>query len=159
MVIGLIVLLALAAAFALYDFQQKPETRPAETLIVKVFFGNSRLDPEVFDCRKVWPVERTIPKTPAVARAALEELFKGPTPQEKSGGYFTSINPGVTIQRLVIEGGTAYADFDRRLEDAVGGSCRVAAIRGQITETLRQFPTVNEVVVSIDGRTEDILQP
>jgi len=35
----------------------------------------------------------------------------------------------------------------------------VAAIRAQIRETLKQFPTVDEVIISIDGRTEDILQP
>jgi len=35
----------------------------------------------------------------------------------------------------------------------------VTAIRAQITETLKQFPTVENVVISIDGRTEDILQP
>ena len=34
-----------------------------------------------------------------------------------------------------------------------------AAIRVQITETLEQFPTVDSVIISIDGRTEDILQP
>jgi len=35
---------------------------------------------------------------------------------------------------------------------------RVSAIRAQITETLKQFETVNEVIVSIDSRVEDILQ-
>jgi spore germination protein GerM len=45
------------------------------------------------------------------------------------------------------------------LEFQVGGSCRVAAIRAQITDTLKQFPPVDEVIISIDDRTEDILQP
>ncbi|MBU3925210.1 GerMN domain-containing protein, partial [Patescibacteria group bacterium] len=55
--------------------------------------------------------------------------------------------------------GIAKVDFDERLEFQAGGSCRVAAIRAEITETLKQFPTVNNVVISINGRTEDILQP
>lgn len=50
-------------------------------------------------------------------------------------------------------------DFDERLEFQVGGSCRVAAISAQIRETLKQFPQVKEVIISINGRTEDILQP
>jgi len=53
----------------------------------------------------------------------------------------------------------AKADFDEQLEFQVGGSCRVSAIRAEITQTLKQFSTVKEVVISIDGRTEDILQP
>ncbi|PIP22172.1 MAG: hypothetical protein COX38_02115, partial [Candidatus Nealsonbacteria bacterium CG23_combo_of_CG06-09_8_20_14_all_39_25] len=48
---------------------------------------------------------------------------------------------------------------DEQLEFQVGGSCKVSAIRAQITQTLKQFPTVDEVVISINGRTEDILQP
>jgi len=131
---------------------------PAETIKVKVYFNNDRMDPE-FSCNKVFPVERKIPKTQAVARAALEELLKGSTEAEKNQGFFTSINPGVKIQKLTIENGVAKADFDEQLEFQVGGSCRVAAIRAQITETLKQFPTVDNVIISIDGRTEDILQP
>lgn len=125
---------------------------------VKVYFNNDKLDPE-FSCNKVFPVEREIEKTEAVARAALEELFRGPTKEEKSRGFFTSINPEVKIQKLTIENGTAKVDFDEQLEFQVGGSCRVAAIRAQIRETLKQFPTVKEVLISINGRTEDILQP
>ena len=129
-----------------------------ETIILKAFFNNDRLDPE-FSCNKVFPVERRVPKTQALARAALEELLKGSTEVEKNQGFFTSINPGVKIQGLTIENGVAKVEFDEQLEYHVGGSCRVAAIRAQITETLKQFPTVDSAIISINGRTEDILQP
>jgi spore germination protein GerM len=134
-------------------------TNTEETTAVKVFFGNSIFDPEVLDCSKNFAVERIIPKTQAVGRAALEELLAGPTEAEKADGYLTSINPDVKIQSLTIEDGVARVDFDKQLEFQVGGSCRVAAIASQIRETLKQFPTVNDVIISIDGRTEDILQP
>ena len=137
---------------------EKETEKFPELIIVEVFFNNDRLDPE-FSCNKVFPVEREIPKTQAVARAALEELLKGSTEVEKEQGFFTSINPGVKIQKLVIEEGIAKVEFDEQLEFQVGGSCRVAAIRAQITQTLKQFPTVQSVIISIDGRTEDILQP
>jgi len=65
----------------------------------------------------------------------------------------------VKIQSLSIENGVAKIDFSKELEQDVGGSCRVSAIRAQITETLKQFETVNEVIISIDSRVEDILQP
>lgn len=129
-----------------------------EAMTVKAYFNNSILDPEA-SCNKVYPVDRVVPKTQAVARAALTELLKGVTEGEKNAGFYTSINPGVKIQSLTIENGVAKVDFDETLERAVGGSCRVSAIRAEITQTLMQFPTVTSVVISINGRIEDILQP
>lgn len=131
---------------------------PTETMKIKAFFNNSDLDPEA-SCNKVFYVEREIPKTQAVARAAINELLKGATESEKDQGFFTSINPGVEIQSLVIENGVAKIDFTEQLQFQVGGSCRVSAIRAQIIETLKQFPTISDVIISINGRTEDILQP
>ena len=130
----------------------------SEAIKVKVFFNNNQMDPE-FSCNKVFAAEREIPKTQAVARAALQELLEGPTDTEKTKGFMTSINPEVRIQKLTVENGIAKVDFNEQLEFQVGGSCRVAAIRAQIAETLKQFTTVQSVVISINGRTEDILQP
>jgi len=83
--------------------------------------------------------------------------------EEINQGFVSNINSGVRIQKLTIDpptgGGIAKVDFDEQLEFQIGGSCRVAAIRAQITETLKQFPTIDSVVISINDRTEDILQP
>jgi len=125
---------------------------------VKAYFINTIQDPEV-SCDKVFPIEREVPKTEAIARAALGELLKGLTPMEKNAGFATSINQGVAIQSLVIENGIAKVDFSEALQKGVAGSCKVIAIRAQITQTLKQFSTVKEVIISIDGNTEDILQP
>lgn len=129
-----------------------------ETIKLKAYFNNNNLDKEI-SCNKVFSVERIVPKTEGVARAALEELLKGPSDAEKSAGYYTNLNEGTNIQKLVINNGIAKVDFNAQLEKNVGGSCKVAAIRAQITETLKQFSTVKDVIISIDGRTEDILQP
>jgi len=144
--------------YFIFSREGKEPQVSSETMAVKVYFNNSNLDPE-YSCNKVFPVERKIPKTQAVARAALEELLKGPTADEKNTGFFTSINPGVKIQKLTIENKTAKIDFDEQLEFQVGGSCRVVAIRAQITQTLKQFPTVENAIISINGETETILQP
>lgn len=131
-----------------------------DTMNVKVYFNNTKSDPNMLDCSKVYPVTRIIPKTEAVGRAALAELIKGPTEQEKAAGYVSNlINSDTTIQNLTIKDGVAKVDFSAALERGVGGSCRVSAIRSQIIETLKQFPTVKDVIISVDGRTEDILQP
>lgn len=127
-------------------------------MTVKVFFGSEQ-SPSGEECTTVNAVNRQIARTDGVARATLEALLEGPTLDEKNRGYFTSINAGVEIQKIVIENRVAKVDFTSRLEDGVGGSCRVTAIRSQITQTLLQFPTIDEVVISVDGRIEDVLQP
>ncbi|MFZ2190325.1 MAG: GerMN domain-containing protein [Candidatus Magasanikiibacteriota bacterium] len=128
-------------------------------MIISVSFPNKIFDPNMIDCSKVFTTERSIIKTPAVGRAALEELFKGPTELEKKAGYFTTIPDGVKIQKLSIVDGVARVDLSKELEYQVGGSCRIGSIIAEITETLKQFSTVQKVIISVDGRTEDILQP
>ena len=54
-------------------------------------------------CSKVYSVNRFIEPTSAVARAALEELFKGPTVSEKKIGYLNNLNSGVKIHRQCVD--------------------------------------------------------
>lgn len=129
-----------------------------DTLRVKAYFNNNKLDPDL-TCTISFPVERDVIKTTETAYMALTELLRGPTDAEKKAGYSTSLPANVRINSLVIRYGTAYADFDGTLEYEVGGSCRVGSIRSQIENTLKQFSGVKKVVISINGRTEDILQP
>ncbi|MBU2219512.1 GerMN domain-containing protein [Patescibacteria group bacterium] len=137
-----------------------PSESCSGNMTVKIFLSDSRFAGEpYFDCSHTIAVERQIPKTLAAARAAIESLLRGATQEEINQGFVSNINSGVRIQKLSIENRTAEIDFDEQMEFQVGGSCRVAAIRAQITETLKQFPTVDSVVISINGRTEDILQP
>lgn len=144
-------------------FRLKPlsEDTESETDMssVKVFFANSKMNPEVLDCSLVFPVTRDIEETVAVGRASLLGLFSGPTTEEIEQGYYTSINDGVEILSLVIEDGVAKVDLNSKLQEGVGGSCKVTTIRAQIEETLKQFSTVDSVIISIDGQSEDILQP
>lgn len=130
-----------------------------ETVDVKVFFPNSKLNPDMKDCKLVYPVTRTIPKTEAVAKAALEELIKGLTQEDKDDSYFTDINSNVKILGLSIDEGVARVDFSKELEEGVSGSCKVDTIKAQIEETLKQFDTIDSVIISIEGKTEGILQP
>jgi|SRR3989339_55210 len=161
-IISITLVVVLSAAFftaAKLGLIFKSENRPViETQTLKVFFNNNQLDPE-YSCVKVFPVERELEKTKAPARKALELLLLGPSEKEKQEGYMTTISPNVKIQSLVIENGMAKVDFDETLEFQVGGSCRVSSIRAEITQTLKQFATVDDVIISINGRTEDILQP
>ena len=133
-----------------------------ETMLLAVYFGNSKFSGAtgaVADCKNVLVAERMVPKTTTVARSALTELFKGPTEAEKGEGYFTAIAQGVEIKGLFIENGIAKADFNEALEIGADSACKSLTVREQITRTLKQFPTVKDVVISVNGKPEGILQP
>ena len=128
-----------------------------ETMMVKAYFNNNVMDPEV-SCTKVFAVDRQVPKTTATANAAISELLKGPTDAEKSQGYTTTIPVGSKLNSISIINGEAKVDFDATTESG-GGSCSMASRVAQITQTLLQFPTITSVKLSINGRTGDIFQP
>lgn len=143
----------------------------ATKMFIRAYFGNNKLN-VVNECNEVHSIEREVEregekdnKIVQIARAALRELLKGPTDKEKEEGYFTSINSNVTINKLTVENGSIKLDFSENLNRGVAGSCRVTAIRTQIEQTIRQsltekgFRDIKEIVISINGRTEDVLQP
>ncbi len=126
---------------------------------IKLYFSNSQMDPSAGDCQKVFGITRKIPNTQIPGRWVLELLIAGPSETEKQQGYFSSINSDTWVKSLIIKDGVARADFSAELEKNSGGSCRVAAIRAQITETLKQFETVKSVIISVEGNVEEALQP
>ncbi|MDO8496658.1 MAG: GerMN domain-containing protein [bacterium] len=134
---------------------------------IQVFLSNKVKDPDTLYCDMTYPVERAVSRLSDNRKSylgeytylALSELLKGPIGSEKENGYFSSINEGTKIQQIIIESGVARVDFSQELSNGVAGSCKVQAIRSQITETLKQFPEIKEVVISVNGESEEILQP
>lgn len=129
-----------------------------KTTTVSIYFPNSIKDPGFMDCRIVHGVTRTIPYTEGVATAAITELIKGLTADEIKNGYVTQIDPNARIQSLSIKDGVATIDMSKELSNKNLGLCAGQFIKAQIEQTLLQFPTVKEVVVSINGDTE-FVQP
>lgn len=126
------------------------------TIKVKVFFAPK--NSQQLQCNDVAAAEREISKTVKVATAALEELLKGPTQDEKQKGLFSQIPAGSKLNSLAIVNGEARADFNQTTQMG-GGSCGQGIVTEQIRQTLLQFPTVKSVKLSIDGQTEGIFQP
>ena len=125
---------------------------------LEIYFGNFESDPKG-ECEKVIPAIRSIAKVEKIGTASLQELLKGPTDEEKSAGFLTSIPADAKLQTFTIEGAAGRPDFTAELDKDVAGSCRVLAIRAQIEKTILQFSTIESVRISIEGRIEDILQP
>jgi spore germination protein GerM len=109
----------------------------------------------MIDCTKVYPVEREI-LILSNPGDLIKLLVNGPSEAELAEGYYTTIPKDVVLNNIGLDNGIIRVDFSN-LDS--GGSCRVDAIRSQITETLKQIYGVKEVVISVDGNVEEALQP
>jgi germination protein M len=110
------------------------ETGPA---VVNVYFLRDA---------KVTPVSRGVVTGPAVGRAAVQELLKGPSSDDER--VETAIPSGIELESLGISGGVASVELSEQLSDD--------AAQAQLVYTLTQFPTVKRVDFGADapvGRT------
>jgi hypothetical protein len=122
---------------------------------ISVYFGNIVSDPGFLDCRVNYPVSRSVPQTQAVARTSLEQLLQGPTTAEYNAGYRTFLGTGITINSLTITNGVAHVDFSTLT--GPGGTCGTSGMVSQITNTLKQFPTVTSVKMTVNGQDASII--
>jgi hypothetical protein len=123
---------------------------------IKVFFGNRKENGDLENCNQIFEAARRIPRTQSVANQSLQELVNGPTLEEGDDGFFSEINRNVKINKIAVEGGVAKVDFSRELTEGISGSCEIETIKAQITSTLKQFPTIKDIKITIDGK-ENIL--
>jgi hypothetical protein len=114
-----------------------------------------------------------IPRTLGIGRASLNALLWGPVPGNLSA-YTTALPhpvdiidyPGRTadwkeyirVQDLTIIDGVARVDVSGEILAHMGGATGVLLIREQIAQTLLQFSTVNEVIITVAGQP-DMLEP
>lgn len=120
---------------------------------VDVFFVQ-RADPEAGDCTAVTSLSRQV-EGPGVLRGALTELLKGPTAAEKADGYTSIFGPATTgtLNDVEIDAGIAHvdlADFRDEVSEA-STSCGSTAMLTALDATVLQFPTIEQVVYSLDG--------
>lgn len=144
----------LVSAFTLVSFGQK-----SDMMAVNLYFLNEKFDPNLEDCRKVHPVTRTIPKTKTVAKAALEELFKGVTPGEAAKGFvsFSAAETGGILKSIKVKNKAAYVNFNKVVYEQMGSattSCG-GGFFSSIEKTLQQFPTIKKVFYAIEGSPAD----
>lgn len=130
-----------------------------QTMTIKVYFHNEKFNPNQQDCTKVFPTTREIPKTKAVARAALDELLKGVTPEEERQQFisFPAEDTKDIIKSLNVKGGVAFVNFKKVVFEKLGNttsSCG-GGFYSTIEATLKQFPTIKRVVYAVEESTAD----
>jgi hypothetical protein len=113
----------------------QPTTTGADTTSLRVYFLRDA---------KVGPVRREVPRTQAVAAAAMQELLKGPLPAEAGIGLTTGIPDGTALNGVAIADGVATVDLSPVLS--------TRASLAQVVYTLTQFPTVTAVRFEPGGK-------
>lgn len=128
-----------------------PTSPSAETTKVLVYFHRGTPD----DPHTVAAASRSVPKTEAVATAALTELLPGPTAEEQRNGYWSLFVPATAkkLNSVRVANGVAHADFSdfRQIIPNASSSFGSAALLAELDTTLRQFPAVKSTVYSFDG--------
>jgi spore germination protein GerM len=134
------------------------------SMTVKVYFGNEKQNPNTDPCGLVFPVKRVIPKTAAVAKATLEQLFAGPTADEKTEGYHSWFTPATKsiLKSVVVKNKTAYVNFKSNAFEVLTGnvstSCGSDQFLSEMEKTLLQFPSIKKVFFAIDGNPKDFYE-
>ncbi len=120
-----------------------PAPTPAGPTVVRIYlFGDERLV----------AVQREIPYTPEVGRAAIEQTIIGPSEAETSASprLVTSIPDGTALLGLEIKDGLATVNLSREFESG-GGSMSMFTRLAQVVYAITQFPTVDRVALELDG--------
>ena len=124
-----------------------PQKKVAARKEVKVYFYH---DPgEYIDLA---PVMRSVSGV-APARPAIEALLKGPTAAERRRGFESLASArDFRIGSLSIRGGTARINFvSKRSWAGWPGDLAPARFKTAVELTLKQFPSVRQVIVSLNG--------
>lgn len=99
------------------------------------------------------PVLRTVPKSPATARAAMKALLAGPSAKERAASprITTLVPAGTELLGIEISGGLATVDLSAEFASG-GGSFSVRGRLAQVAYTMTQFTTVDRVSFKLDGK-------
>jgi hypothetical protein len=126
-----------------------PPSSPGETMIVRAYFV---LGGEPGSVGLV-PVLRVVPRSTAVATAAMNAVLAGPTGDEGGDRTMTSAIPdGTTLLGVTTRNGVATVDLSTQF-DSGGGTASMQYRLAQVVYTLTQFASVTSVVFQIEGET------
>lgn len=140
--IGLFVMLCASAAVTVV-----PQEKVAARKEVKVYFYH-----EPGEYIDLAPVTRSV-NANAPARAAIEALLKGPTAAERQRGFQSLASASdFRIGSLKIIGGIARINFiSTRRWTGWAGDLAPVRFKTAVELTLKQFPSVRRVIVSLNG--------
>jgi spore germination protein GerM len=93
-----------------------------------------------------------------LAAAGMDSALPRPETMAESPQFQNGWAARVYLQSIKISDGTATVDWSPEMAAWGGGSARLAMLRQQVEATLGQFPTIKNVVMTVNG-SEEVLQP
>jgi hypothetical protein len=97
------------------------------------------------------PVQVEIPRSQAVLKASLEKLLSIRTQYYGESGLYNALyQSDLQLESVTLDGGKAVIKLTGIL--MLGGECDDPRVAAQLDATARQFPTVSEVVIYVNGR-------
>lgn len=114
---------------------------PAAQMAVRVYFLRGE---------KLGVAERQVPRSEAIATAAMTALCLGPNAMEQDAGLGSAVPAGTSLRSLSIDDGVATADLSGDFTSG-GGSLSMQARVAQVVYTLTQYPTVKAVDLRVNG--------
>lgn len=137
-------------------------TRPLAGYVIGAYYLNTKNDPEMKDCGKVYELKRQGErKYDSNIVNTIRGLLSPLSAEEQAQGFSSAIPANTFLQYVRLDAsGNMEANFSGQIAKAAG-SCAVTAIRAQITQTLMQFANVKTVTICINGncKQDEILQP
>lgn len=134
------------------------ETQPPEDPEVEV---DAEQPPPGVDAVRVWVVRAEVDRaglvserrdlaapTQAVAAAALTELFEV---DPVDPAHTAPAGTATTVRSVTLADGLLTVDVDAALAEVGGGAEAEALLAGAVASTATQFPTVDAVLLTVDG--------
>lgn len=131
--------------------EHRPEkVRPA---IVTIYFSKYQGSQSIVESvRRPLPPDK---KTDPLA-FALSELFKGPTSEEKSQGFFSEIPEGTRLLGLEKKQKTITVDLSRQFSTG-GGSNSMSQRFEELKRTLHSINTKDTIRLTVEGKPLELL--
>jgi len=156
------------------DGDENKEDKEKDTIAAEynnIFFGSKKYDPEVLNCYGVYWVDMSgYQNAENAVERNIKLLLDGPSNKWAEAGYYTNIPEGTKLNSVEFKDDVIYLDFSKELNSG-GGSCAVTQARQQIIMTAKYAAIEHmekyqnkstedlEVIISVEGDTEEVLQP
>lgn len=120
-------------------------TTDVATSVIEVF---------LLDEDRLAPVDRELAR-PVEALDVLEQLFMGPTADEREEGLATQLSSGWTVRSADLAGRTLVIDLGADTLEVLEGQSQRQAI-AQIVFTVTGLPGVDDVLLQIEGNPRPV---
>ncbi len=135
-----------------------PENEIQKTEVIysfNLYFNNSIKNPNLIDCTTMYPVPRKT-KEIVTPEFVINELIKGLTDEEKKEGFVTAIPVDCVLNFVSLDKEKIIVDFK---PFHIAGSCATGMFTAQVKNTMLALANIKEVQITIQGQSEEILQP